>query len=697
MSSHYGSARWRHLAAAALFAVAAVWCNRAVLDRPATVVNFEAVAQQSGWAGPMVGSDLTRGLTQITYASRALATRPLEFFEGGMCHPSADSVTYGEHMLGEGLQGLPAYLLTGDPVFTYNFVVTLKPWIAAVAMYALAYYWTGNTAAALIAGLLFGFHPMRVTDLLHPSVRANEWIPLVLLSLDLVFTRRRWRYAVLLAAVASAQVLESMYVLIQYMLIAGIYGAYLCFRHWRALPGILPKLLFVAASITATAWAVLGPYIQTREVWGILENRSSWTFPTQFALGAELYPGNCLLLLAAVGLGDRLFARTRRRGYDPRLPLALAAFAIAWFVLPLPISWTGFRAPALRHLAQSWLPGLGAVRAPNYVFVGILVPLSLLAAYGARAIADVVGSHGRGAAWRRASAFAIVALVCVAEVVTPAWADWTFGTTMPSAPFPMRPSEADLAAIRDLPPGPVLDLPGNYTFLWMGHLSRYVLLGAYHGRRVSSCKSSFLTPVQYEVNAIAQRLPDPDAARELWALGFRTIIFHVQNLDGQRRNADSILAALDKRDGPRLIPIAAGETVRVARLIAEGPVTTDVRSLSIASRGRLPLVLGGKGLRFGIKAGSKTYRHADPIEPTTFQVTWKRGRQVVHSESVRGLLPLALAAGRKTDIAVDANIVGISHNRYDVTLSIAGDPDIVIGREEIVVMAKSAMHPPTPR
>ncbi len=698
MSGDWVSARWpRHLVAVALFTVVALWCNRAVLDHPATVVNFDPVMQSSRYPAELVGSDMTRGLTQLVYAARTLSTRPLEFFDGAMCHPSADSVTFGEHMLGEGLQGLPVYLFSGDPVITYNFVGAFKPWIAALSMYALALYWTGNSAAAMIAGLLFGFHPMRLLDLQHPSVRANEWMPLVLLLLDLVFTRRQWRYAVMLAAVGSAQCLESMYVLLHYALIVGIYGTYLCFKHWRTLPKILPQLLLATLPIAGTAWAALGPYLGTREAWGILEGRRAWAFPTQVFLGHGLYPGNSLLLLAAIGLLDRFLGKPRRRVHDPRLALALAAFAVTWFVLPLPTSWAGFNVPSLRSLAQSWVPGLGAIRAPNNVFVGIIVPLALLAAYGARALADAVASPERGASWRRASAFAIIALVCAAEIMTPAWADWTFGQPIPSAPFPMRPPEADLVAVRDLPPGPVLDLPGNYSFLWAGHLSRYVLLGAYHQQRVSSCKSSFLTPVQHEVNAIARRLPDPDAARELWALGFRNVIFHVQNISGERRRADAILEALREPDGPHLIPIAAGETVRVARLVADGPITTDVRSLSIASRGRLPSILGEKGLRFGVKAGAATFRHADPIEPTTFRVTWKRGRKVAHEESVRGLLPLALAAERTTDIAVDAKIVGVSHNRYDVTLSIAGDPEILIGREQILVLAKSAVDPPAPR
>lgn len=667
-----------HALALCLFSIAALWCSRGVLSHPATVVTYQPHRD----LGALTGSDLRRGITQLAYASRKLSTAPRGAFAGPMCYPSGDSVAFGEHMLGEGIQGIPAYLMWNDPVMTYNFVVTLKPWIAALSMYAFAYYWTESAAAALIAGFLFGFHPMRLMDLIHPSVNANEWIPLVLLLLDLLFTRRSWMYAFLLAIVASLQLLESMYVLVPYTFIVGIYGTYLLWRHRRAVPALLPKLLFVAASLAGVAVWVFGPYLETREMWGILQgrHRGAVELPRAYWFGYHRYAGSCLLFLALLGGLDRLLGARTKRGYDPRIPLILAGVAVALFVSAWRIPKIGLVVPSLRPLVGAWIPGLDAIRAPSNMFFGVVIPLALLAAFGVRLLAKRFGTRARGIL------IGLVAAACAMEVFLPVAAKLSFGRAMPSATFRIRPPQEDIDAVRDLPSGPVLDFPSSYHIFWQGILSRYALLGAYHERRIAACKASFLTPVQFEINRIAGRLPSPDAARELWALGFRTVIFHLQDEERYRRQTDRIAAALaDPTRDPHLVPIREGRTVRVFRLGDDVPIATDVRSLSPASRFRLVrLAAGDVGLRFRLESPHATFRHPTPIQPTRFVVTWKHSEEIARSEMVRGLLPLALAGGRTTSVALDAHIPEAS-GRYEVTLAPADDPDMILALEHVLV------------
>jgi len=628
----------------------------------------------------LLASDLKRGVSQLHYASTSLAANPRSFFDGWMCFPIS-GVTLGEHMLGEGVQGVPAQLLWSDPVATYNFVVTLKPWIAAVGMYALAYFWTGSWAAALVAGFLFGFHPMRLNDLTHPSVVGNEWIPTILLYMDLLFIRYRWRDALALTVVACLQILTSMYVILQALFIAGTYGVFLLWRHRAALPSLLPKLILVGGALAATGVWVFGPYLETREVWEVLNRPKGFKMPPwYFRIGYEYFPGVCLLVLAAVGIVDRMFGAPSRRGYDPRLPLLLAALLPVWFLFPLRVPLTEWIVPTLDQLLRSYVPGADAGRAPFKVFFAVVIPLAIFAAYGVRALGTAF------TAVPRSFVLGMVALASVSEVFVPAAAEWSFGKPIASSPYRLRPPDEDIEAVRDLPPGAVLDLPGNYNYLWMGNLGRYALLGAYHGRRISTCKASFGTPVKFIVNSMSRRLPDPDAARELWALGFRTVIFHVQDVEHVRRDATALLQKLaDPAAGPHLVPIATGKTIRVARLVADGPVTTDVRSLSPAPTPRLPRPMGRAPLSFAVRSGAATFRHPDPIEPTDLLVTWRQGDTAVHSNVVRALLPLALAANRTTEITVVTRGPETPGIGYDVTLALADAPDVILGRERIIV------------
>lgn len=670
-----------HAAVLVGFLIAALWNSRAVLSAPASVVALDpappARTKREATLSLLRESDIRRNIAQTAYVTRSLSSDPRHFFDGQMCFPTA-GVTFGEHMLGEGILGLPAYLLWSDPVVTFNFVVTLQPFIGAAAMYALAYYWTESIGAALIAGFLFGFHPTRLGDLIHPSVVGNEWIPAILLSLHLLFTRLRWRYAFLLTVFCSLQLLESMYVLLQLAFVAGIYGAYLLWRRRDAIPALLPKLAFVAGSLALVAFWVLGPYLATREVWGILQGRRGIPTPNRFFwIGYRYYPGTCLLVLASLGLLDRFRGPRAKGGYDPRFPLVVAGLIAAWFVFPWRVPGTDLAVRSLRALLLPWIPGLNGVRAPDNVFFATAVTLALLAAYGVRAVVAKLGREPQ------MTIVVLIASACVAEVFLPALAKRSSGRRIPPNAFFVRPPEDDLAAVRELPPDPVLDFPLRTTDV-IG-LSRYVFLGSYHGRRQAACKASFQTPAQLQVAAIARRLPAPAAARELWALGLRTIIFHDLVNRRARRRMDRIVRALSGPSGPHLVPFSQGRGIRVFRLtLADEPTTTDVTALSPVVGSQLVRAGRKIELRFGVRAGDSIFRHPDPVLPTKFLLTWKKDGVVAKSEKHRALLPLALAPEETAQVVVESRAPRVA-GEYDVTLVSADRPRLILAKARVVV------------
>lgn len=664
-----------HVAAVFLFTIAALWTSRAVLQDPATFVT-QRVPSDAVWT-----ADMRRNVAQIAYASRRMSHDPARFFEGPMCYPIADSVSLGEHMLGEGLLGIPAHLLWADPIVTFNFVVGARPLLGALSMYALAFYWTGSAAAALIAGFSFGFHPIRLRDLTHPSVVGNEWIPAVLLALHLLFAKRRWRDAILLAGFAALQMLESFYILLQLTLAVGVYATYLLWRYRRSLATLLPKLSLVAALLVALAAWTLGPYLTSRDVWGILQGRTGFpTLPRFLGFGGPYFPGTCLLLLAAIGVLDRLRAARRERGYDPRWLWVCMILVAWWFVLPLRLAALDLVIPPLRALLADRLPGLDAVRAPGNVFFVAAVPLAAVAAYGVLALVE------KSAPRLRTFIVAGLAVACVAEVFHPALATRSFGKPVPSTALSLRPETEDLAALAELPPGPVLDFPLSYDGAGPLFLSRPILLGAYHGQRQAACKASFITPVQREIAKIAERLPNPAAAQEIWALGLRTIIFHEQSKEATRRRASDIVKALSKPSSkPRLRPVASGKTIRVFRLEAGGPSTNELSALVPVNGNQGSRPGAETELRFGVRSSGSTFRHPDPVQPSDVVVTWRRDGQVTRSEHHRVLLPVALALNRSTELTVRTRAPR-KPGPYVVTLALATDPDRPMGRRRVTVV-----------
>ncbi len=82
-----------------------------------------------------------------------LLNRPHSLFDAEPCHPAENALALGEPAIALSLLGTPAWLLTGDPVTTYNAVMLAFLLIAPFAMFLLVRDWTGSAAAGIVAGL----------------------------------------------------------------------------------------------------------------------------------------------------------------------------------------------------------------------------------------------------------------------------------------------------------------------------------------------------------------------------------------------------------------------------------------------------------------------------------------------------------------------------------------------------------------
>jgi len=510
-----------HALAALLYLALALWALRVVLPDPRHLV--PARAPIPGERLAKVDRTDQRFVVGTTIATtRRLLEDPRHFLDGGGCHPLPKPYTLGEHMVGSSLLAAVPYAAWRDPVLAYNAMLGLSWWIAAIAMYALAFFWTRDASAAFVAGLLFGFHPARLGDPGHPYLYANLWAPLLLLFAHRLFARQRWGDAAALAVLGCLQLLESFYRVIGVSLVTLVYGAFLLVRFRVAWRQLWPKLLVVALVVGRFAAALFGPYLETRTRWGVLQGRSpAMLLLVEYRPLGEAWLGWTLLALALVGLADRLRHARPRDGCDPRAVLLAAAVLVAWCsVWGFGIPFTAIGLPSPLLLLGGALPGLDAVRALRYVWFEVVLIASLLAAYGVLFLTSVrqpIVARG------------VTGLVVAAAALE------LFAPTIAPTSFRVRPLEAFAIGANDeqralharIEDGAVLDLPLRYDLRGALHdMSYYSFLRGYHGRPAAACYNSFTTPVQAEVAALAARLPAPDAADELYALGFRWIVVH---------------------------------------------------------------------------------------------------------------------------------------------------------------------------
>jgi hypothetical protein len=687
------SYRWTHVLAAAVYLGVTLWAYRSVLPAPATDLPYPTYIE--GGVRELDHNDQRAMLALLIHNTEALTTRPWTLFDGGQCHPLRRSFTLGEHAFVEGLLGVVPYALTRDPIVTYNCVIILGIWIAALAMYALSWSATRSAPAAFVAGFLFAFFPMRVTDPTHPMVHGNQWTPLALLFAHKLFARPTWASAAGLVLFAGLQILDGAYQLIAFAILAGTYGVYLVARNLRRLPALAPKILAVVAATAAIVAFFFGPYVHTRRVWGSLSGHYSMLYLLDyFAFGGPAYLGTATLVLAAIGLLDRLRGPRRKTwGYDPRLVYLAGGLLILWTVVwGIPIPGTGIFVPSPYVMALRILPGLDAVRAVPAARLGITLAASFIAGYGVLAITE-----------RRRAIVGVVAAVAItaaafAEVFHDPTAERSFRAPSSVEAYHARPPEPLLELYAKLPEGPVLDLPLRWhswgVLLQMGH---YNLLSAYHHQPIAACYNSFGSPLQPEVEALAARVPDPAALAAVYALGFRSIVVHEEYLG---KSVASLLGrmAAPPSETASLQPLGDAAGHHAFAIVSRTPIDASLAALatSVETAAAIEVTTPGDIVPVTYRnGGSATFRLPEPIEPTDLVARWRAPTGALLAEyPLRVLLPLALAPGESAERRILMPVPDVT-GECVLTLAPATAPDVVISRRTVSVRRGSGASPPT--
>ena len=458
--------------------------------------------------------------------AQTLLTRPRHLFDTEHCAPYENTLTFGIPMLTMGLLGVPGYVAFGDIVPTYNSALVLWLLFAALAMYALVSEWTGSTAAGIVAGLLYAFHPTRLMDVAHPSVIDTTWIVLSLLFSQRLFSNGRWRDAVALSVSSGLLIGASFYPFVAAVFLSLPYIPWLVI-HYRLRKVQLAQLVFVALSIGLSAAFVFGPYVEAREASDALR-RSHFHYAawSSYLPGRLLYPG---LVLAALGLAvPRKFAFSKMSG-DPRWALVIGAVIVAVMaagpysnaVFQQIVGPTEFAIPNFYGLLAQFVPGFDTIRGVSRFAFGVHIVLSLLAGIGASAL---IGRFGRG------SGIASVVLVAAVGALTLLWPQIVgFDRSTRWNTLEIRPKAEDIRFFSDLAKlgneGPILELPFEDGAYLLFVAPDRILLSFYHERRTSSCFGSY-TPDRSELKRAAAALPAVEAKETLMRMGFTTVIHH---------------------------------------------------------------------------------------------------------------------------------------------------------------------------
>lgn len=407
----------------------------------------------------------------LRWGFHALVSSPADVFDANIFWPAGDTLAYSDTMLAVAPVAGVLGVVVG-PVVAFN-LIYLATWVASLACtYVLARRFVPDTTASILAAVIFTFAAVRLQHYVHLQLLFAFLVPLATwLLLRFLEERSRWQ-AVALGVTTGASVLVATYwALAITVALATIVAGWLVWKRFRPGPGFVTGALLAVAVATVLAGPVVWKYRAYSDVlhreydhrfaahpgdllapamgsylYGPLDRRA-----TRDRRDAEhrLFPGLVALVLAGAG-ATRLLRRSPPEGpLEPgrRTELALVGLAsVALFVLAFGryqlVGGQKIHLP-FALLSELGVPGFDSMRAVGRFMVYPLLGLALLAAVGFARL-------GRSRPGLRTVAGVVVGGLLLLEYATPIH-------TVPRVDTAAATAVNEV--LRDLGPGPVLELP----------------------------------------------------------------------------------------------------------------------------------------------------------------------------------------------------------------------------------------------
>ncbi|HEX2360398.1 MAG TPA: hypothetical protein VHH72_11350 [Solirubrobacterales bacterium] len=494
---------------------------------------------------------------QIAWGGHALAHQPLDFFQANTFWPAADSLAFGDALIGYAPSGL---IGSGpeDAVARYDLAFLFAYALAFFGAYLLARELGLGRAGAAVAGAAYAYAPFRLEQDGHMQVISSGGIPLAL-ALAVRGVRRASRGWIVAAwLVAAWQVSLGFAIGLPFIyLIALLIGIAAVVWLRRGRPP-LDRRLLAAAAVGAALFMVIvaviaRPYFRVADEYAEATRPPStveaysgplrvfvtapdenlvWGAATEtFRDGLEalpektLWPGVLFLALAAVGLGSSAFPRWLRYG--------LGAGVLFVWILALGFQEEGGLLWPYRWLYE-FLPGWEGIRTPGRVQTFSSLGIALLAAAGAQSLlaaarsrlAERSGEPGApgGPEPRRVrlAVGAMAALLVLALLVE--------GRGLPFDPTDRR----DQPEV-DTPPSSVADVPAPQLHLPAERAEdnrRYTLWSTDGFPSIVNGRASTEPDATEELIGEMRRFPDAATVERLREFGVRSVILHTDRAAG---------------------------------------------------------------------------------------------------------------------------------------------------------------------
>jgi len=449
-----------------------------------------------------------------------------DYFDANIFFPYKNTLVYSNHYFTQSLLALPVYLISKNPILTYNFILLFSFFTSALGMFLLARYLTGSPGASLIAGLIFAFSPFMMSHFVHLQILTAGGIPLAFLFLHKFFHGEQIRHLLLFTLFFTLQFLASGHYALYLTLFCGLYILIHTLTHKKYREGRywMKMGLFLLISIM-----VLGPfvyqYIRVQQDIGFSRvgatgatlsqylatssgNRlyGQLTKPWQKIEGA-LFPGILALILAMTGLWVIWKKPLRNLDLLKDQRLIYTVILISSFLF-------GFGMKGPYYFLHRYVPGFNGVRVAQRFHIMVMFVLAVLAAQGL---------HHLFAGLKNQKKFLALGLVWSGILLEYA-----------SIPIPMF----NLPVKSEIPPvyqhikkiaenEAIIEFPIPEKLFKRTRIeSLRMYYSIYHQKKMVNGRSSYFPPLYYEIRQRWKYLPIKELITDLNTLGVKYVIFH---------------------------------------------------------------------------------------------------------------------------------------------------------------------------
>jgi len=468
----------------------------------------------------------------LSWDTHALLNDPMNFFNANIFYPANLALTFSEHLLSNLLFFAPVYIITNNPLLSFNVTIIITIFLTGIFTYIFVKYITGNSYAAFISGFIFAFGPPKFAQISHFQLITMEWIPLALYFFERYLAVPKKRYIFLFSLVFILQLCSSYYLAYGFLVIASVYMLLRLMMNHKSLNFIFMKNITISLLMTGLIFiAITYPYIISRKVWGFKRSMDEC-----IAFSADLFSYMSISTKNIIFLGHSIFSATTfnhekilfpgiiclvlsiiaiKQKNQFKLPLLIGA--ISSFILSLgpflQVNNTLTKIPLPYLVFYKLIPGFSSMRVPSRFGLMVFFILSILSGIGIKAIYEKTISKKK---------FILIFALLIVGIFAEYWC-----YPYPVTKFEFSKSELNAYKwVKGHGDSAVIEYPVILDNSKQDINCRYMLGSTIHWKPIVNGYSGFTPSTYYEIAQNIKEIPGEEDLEFFRGIGVNTVVLH---------------------------------------------------------------------------------------------------------------------------------------------------------------------------